>query len=237
MLLCLEFPCCPGTSTVSYTCNIWVMSPSQSHEATKGSPSFFLGTLCVHIYICISSTSFRLLGRSLSFEMQCRGEAKNAWKSVPDGVGTCGSNSVEVTSVCRHSHDRCANERHATQIMLAVNYIQEDVEPSWYTTHQHTHSDTCNPLTQFHDGKEGDGTERCISQQNSMVEKCFRKRSSESGVQQLQCGRKMVCGRYHEPPWKQKGEDWTAFAKVCRRYTPRRLSVLPISLPSFVRPG
>ena len=27
-----------------------------------------------------------------------------------------------------------------------------------------THSDTCIPLTQFHDGKEGDGTERCISQ-------------------------------------------------------------------------
>lgn len=53
MLLCLEFPCCPGTSTVSYTCNIWVMSPSQSHEATKGSPSFFLGTLCVHIYIYV----------------------------------------------------------------------------------------------------------------------------------------------------------------------------------------
>ena len=55
-----------------------------------------------------------------------------------------------------------------------------------------------------HDGKDGDGTERCRSQQNSIVEQCFRKRSKESDSQQLQCGRKMVCGEYHELPWKQK---------------------------------
>ena len=43
-----------------------------------------------------------------------------------------------------------------------------------------------------HVEKEGEGTERCMSPQKGIVEQCFRKRSSESGVQQLQGGGKMV---------------------------------------------
>ena len=52
-----------------------------------------------------------------------------------------------------------------------------------------------------HVEKEGEGTERCMSPQKSIVEQCFRKRASGSGVQQLQCGGKPVYGEgSHETP-------------------------------------
>ena len=41
-------------------------------------------------------------------------------------------------------------------------------------THTHTHFDTGFPLKlNFSAGKEGEGTERCMSQQNCTVEQCF----------------------------------------------------------------
>ena len=47
-------------------------------------------------------------------------------------------------------------------------------------THTHTLRHWFSVRLNCHDGKEGEGTERCMSQPNSIVENCFGKRSSES---------------------------------------------------------
>ena len=54
------------------------------------------------------------------------------------------------------------------------------------TIHTETHSDTCSPLTQFHDGKEGDGTERCMGPQQSIVEHPVEMHSQAVSARQLE---------------------------------------------------
>ena len=71
-----------------------------------------------------------------------------------------------------------------------------------------THSDTCIPLMQVHDGKEGDGTVRRKSPLRSIVEHCSLKTVARRSRWRRSCwGRRKVCGKVScETTMNQKAE-------------------------------